>query len=194
MKSDDSLIMAGSADGYLHFFSFSRSSMIETDIFSFRSHSAPIQHIDVSPFLDDIILTCSSDWTIKLWKICEKERELINICTFQSQNVTEKINCVRWCPFNATVFVSVCGGGIIQVWDLSVSLTDPLFSRRCHSNFDVSSVLFSDKSPILVAASENGVIEVFSIHNSILDKGITGNSGTKDEQADRMRSSLSIMN
>lgn len=161
---NNSEIVAGTADGFLHMVSYSRSSLTEAEIVSFHLHRGPVQQLAFSPFMSNILLTCSSDWTIKLWMISKKQRDMKNALTFQSHSTTDKINSVAWCPYDATIFASAGGDGTIQLWDLSLSTVDPLFSIKSQFDGGITSILFSENAPILVAASETGAIEVFNLN------------------------------
>jgi len=96
----------------------------------FHGHTGPIYKIRCNPFWHEvdnpIFLTCSYDWTVRIWSTKQQTEKLI--CrTKGDQKKTEKegdlqlkqqVNDVCWSPKTSSVFASVANDGRIEVWDL----------------------------------------------------------------------------
>ena len=74
---------------------------------------------------------------------------------------------ICWSPDNSTVFASVTGDGRLDVWDISVNTLDPLTSVQTDRR--LSTVAFSNNSPVLVVGHEGGVVDVYSLNGSLAE-------------------------
>ena len=85
------------------FFSFSFTQLVSS---SFRSsyfgHSGPVYKLRWSPFCANTFLSCSADWTIKLWS--QEASEPL----FSFLPSADYVADVCWAPDNSTIFASVC--------------------------------------------------------------------------------------
>jgi len=155
---DPNYYLAGTEDGHIHKCSCSYS---EQHLESFFGHSGPVYKLRWSPFAPNTFLSCSADWTIKLW-----DQENPNaIFTFSS--TTDYVADISWSPNNSTVFASVTGDGRVDVWDISVNTLDPL--TYINTGLRLSTVAFSIASPVLVVGHEGGGVDVYSLEGSLAE-------------------------
>lgn len=95
---------------------------------------APVYGIKYSPFINEVFLSCSADWTIKLWHI-ERQNPVIN---FQSAVVShwfalghapvnwqwhrwqKSVNSIAWSPKSSVIFACV-NESAVEVWNLQLS-------------------------------------------------------------------------
>ena len=68
-----------------------------------------------SPFSADVFLSCSSDWSIRLWRRGIYKSVLDLTSTYSG------VYDVAWSPRRATVFAAVKQGQV-EVWDLESSM------------------------------------------------------------------------
>ena len=94
---DPSIYVTGTEDGMLHKCSVSYS---EQYLESYFGHSGPVHQVKWSPFVSNVFLSASADWTVKLWS----EESENSVLTFQSGN--EQVSDVCWSPTNGTVFAT----------------------------------------------------------------------------------------
>lgn len=69
----------------------------------------PVYSVQWSGYKPGLFLSCSADWTVKLW-MEGKENALL---TFTTSN--DEVNDVHWCPNNSTVFGCATNGGRLEV-------------------------------------------------------------------------------
>jgi len=112
--------LAGTEDGVIHKCSCSYN---EQYLESYFGHTGPVYKIRASPFSSDVFLSCSADWTAKLWdsKVTEAP-----VHSFHSMDLKDVVHDISWSPNKATVFGSVTGDGRIEIWDLETSTLDPV--------------------------------------------------------------------
>jgi len=155
---DPNYYLAGTEDGHIHKCSCSYN---EQHLESFFGHAGPVYKLRWSPFCPNTFISCSADWSIKLW-----HQESPNaIFTFFS--TTDYVADVAWSPNNSTVFASVTGDGRIDVWDISANTLDPLASIQTGKR--LSTVSFSEASPVLVVGHEGGGVDVFSLEGTLAE-------------------------
>jgi len=86
---------------------------------NYYGHMGPIYRVRCNPFWDanlcPIFLTCSYDWTVRVWH--EKDSECKLIC-HQIGSLQQQVNDVCWSPNTSSVFASVANDGRIEIWDL----------------------------------------------------------------------------
>lgn len=75
----------------------------------------PVNCVVWSPFNPDVFLSCSSDWTIQLWK----QHHLKPMLGFTSAQ--KAVYDIKWSPKWPTVFGAVTEGQL-EIWDLSSSM------------------------------------------------------------------------
>lgn len=209
---DPSLYFTGTEDGVVHHCSVSYGEQLE----SFRAHSGmllsfrfsclcaptapplvcvdragPVYRLKISPFLSQAVITCSADWSVKLWDIGSG----LPPCVFQTTDSLEAVTDVCWSKTHSTRFASVTGDGRIMLWDTS-SFT-PLIDHRVDdptaSGSPVGSllrrkrlttVLFAHDTPVLVTGDGTGSVDVYRV------VGLPPPPPTVDEQVEALSKSL----
>ena len=155
---DPNIYIAGTEDGHIHKCSCSYS---EQHLENYFGHSGPVYKLRWSPFCENLFLSCSADWTIKLWNQERPE------CIFSFSSSTDYVADICWSPNNSTVFASATGDGRIDVWDISVNTLDPLCTIETGRR--LSSVAFSNNSPVIVVGHEAGAVEVYSLKGTLAE-------------------------
>jgi WD40 repeat protein len=123
--SDDSTVyLAGTEDGTIHKCSCSYN---EQYLESYFGHAGPVNKVHCSPFVPHIFLSCSADWTMKLWDAHKADKEIL---TFQAVDLSDVVHDVCWSPNISTLFGSVTGDGRLEVWDLARSTLDPVMTWK----------------------------------------------------------------
>ncbi|KAJ3327131.1 hypothetical protein HDU91_004450, partial [Kappamyces sp. JEL0680] len=109
-----------------------------------------------SPFLSNAFLSCSADWTVRLWNH-ELEDEV-----FKFQSGKDTVNDIAWSPHNSTMFGTVSSNGRLEIWDLRYSVLDPVIN---HSVLDrqLTAMCFASQGPIVVTGDDYGAVSVFKI-------------------------------
>jgi WD40 repeat protein len=157
---DPRIYIAGTEDGPIHKCSTSYS---EQYLETYMGHKGPVYNVQWSLFRPGLFLSCSADWTTRLWTE-EKESELL---IFQS--ASEQVNDVQWCPTNSTVFGTVTNGGYVEIWDISVSTVKPVAMKRPAGKAKQNCLLFSDVSPVVVCGGAGGSVAVYRLFNCTRD-------------------------
>ncbi|KAI9099413.1 WD40-repeat-containing domain protein [Phlyctochytrium arcticum] len=150
---DSNIYMVGTDDGHIHRCSCSYNEQYLTTYFG---HTGPVNRIRWSPFASGIFLSCSSDWTVRLWNQ-ENEESLLK---FQSGKDT--ITDLAWSPASPTIFGCVSTDGRMEIWDLQFSVLDPAI---LHTVLDrqLTSIVFASKSPVVLTGDDTGAVNVYKL-------------------------------
>ena len=114
--NDTTQYFCGTEDGIIHKCSVSYNDQV---LESYFGHLGPVYKTRCSPFYSDAFLSCSADWTIRLWN----QKTSKPIFTFQSG--LDYVMDIAWSPYNSSVFGSVSRDGRIEVWNLEKNTLDP---------------------------------------------------------------------
>jgi len=136
---------------------------------NYYGHMGPIYRVRCNPYWHPndcpIFLTCSYDWTVRVWH--EKDSDCKLVC-HQIGNLQQQVNDVCWSPNTSSVFASVANDGRIEIWDLKRdSLAPQLFQwdQDPKTGEDITTpktvVKFSKTSPVILAGSTDGKVCVY---------------------------------
>uniref|UniRef100_A0A3Q0QZP1 Dynein axonemal intermediate chain 4 n=1 Tax=Amphilophus citrinellus TaxID=61819 RepID=A0A3Q0QZP1_AMPCI len=144
--TDSSIYLTGTWEGLIHKCSFSNTQQF-----------CPVNCVAWSPFNPDVFLSCSSDWTIQLWKQ-DHSKPLLGFTSAQ------KAVCdVKWSPKWATVFGAV-NEEQLEIWDLNLSL-DPVIVQPAAPGVRMTSLLFSSQTDCVVVGDSVGEVAVYQLKN-----------------------------
>ncbi|XP_033737005.1 WD repeat-containing protein 78-like isoform X1 [Pecten maximus] len=150
---DSNIYIAGTEDGHIHKCSCSYN---EQYLDSYTGHNGPVYKMEWSPFVNDIFLSCSADWSIRLW---HQERNK-PILSFFSLN--KSVYDVTWSPRSSTVFACV-NEGRVEVWDLSLSTLDPQIVSNPTSGAKQTAVTFAKNSECILVGDSEGQVTVYEL-------------------------------
>jgi WD40 repeat protein len=114
---DPQQYLAGTESGTIHKCSCSYNESYLQD-FTGHEPGMPVYKIRWSPFAPNIFLSCSADWTAKLWKDDNSGSASPSkfLLSFTSSN--DYVGDIRWAPSYSTVFGTVTGDGKLDIWDI----------------------------------------------------------------------------
>ena len=137
-----------------------RVSYKDTYIESYFGHQGPVYKVRCNPFDPNIFITCSYDWSIKIWT----SKQSKPLLTCKSMNRTSQINDIEWSPFTSTIFGCVIDDGTIEIWDLSKRTIDPIISV-CLNKIPKKSIKFSLNSQVVATGDADFNIDIFRLYN-----------------------------
>lgn len=167
-RHDPSTYLVGTEDGLVHRCS---TSYNEQFLDTYYGHSGPVYRVQCNPFMSHAFLTCSADWTMKLWttKPPHGHPPETPLLTFQSTDLYDAVNDVVWAPQNSTSFAAAMDDGRIELWDLAEKPLDPIvvhYPQAEKPQRRRTCVRFSPNSPVLVAGDDQGSVDVMRMYNT----------------------------
>ncbi|KAI8801466.1 WD40-repeat-containing domain protein [Cladochytrium replicatum] len=150
---DSNIYLVGTEDGHIHRCSCSYN---EQYLSSYFGHTGPVYKVKWSPYLPSVFLSCSADWTVRLWDQDHEE------CVFKFQSGRDSVTDIGWCPWSSTVFGCVASDGRMEIWDLQFSVLDPVLS---HTVLDrsLTSITFASRTPVVLTGDDTGAISVYKL-------------------------------
>ncbi|XP_045108688.1 dynein intermediate chain 2, ciliary-like isoform X3 [Portunus trituberculatus] len=120
-------------------------------LFVYPAHSSPVRKVAWNAHHTRIFLSCSVDWTIKIWL----QHTLAPLVVL---DVGGAVAGVTWSPFSSSVFVAVTDEGRVYVYDLFLRRCRPLCVQSLLQRRRVAatSVAFNPFHPIVVVGGERG--------------------------------------
>ena len=110
--------LIGTEDGIVHKCSCSYN---EQTMHDYSGHEGPVYAIRWSPFVPGVFVTCSADWTLRIWR--EDKDEAVRVVTTGLHAIAD----CAWSPRASTVLVTVDEAGL-SIWDFAVEELDPVAS------------------------------------------------------------------
>jgi dynein intermediate chain, cytosolic len=103
-----------------------KSGLNQYDVY--RGHSGPVMGLHFHPLVgsvdfSDLFLTCSADWTVKLWRAKSLAKPSTSPHTiaplYSFDEADDYVYDVKWHPNHPAVFGSVDGSGRFDLWNLN---------------------------------------------------------------------------
>ncbi|NWS72286.1 WDR78 protein, partial [Crotophaga sulcirostris] len=152
---DTNFYLAGTEEGHIHKCSCSCN---EQFLQTYRGHKGPVYKVAWNPFSTDMFLSCSADWSIILWH----QDSQTPILTFSS--TTAFVHDIMWSPKSAFIYAAA-NESRVEIWDLSVSIFNPVVSYFASPGVEFTSVLFANNTDCLLVGDSNGEVGVFELQN-----------------------------
>ncbi|NXI43275.1 WDR78 protein, partial [Galbula dea] len=152
---DTNIYLCGTEEGHIH-----RCSALCSEQFleTYRGHKAPVYKVAWNPFSTDLFLSCSADWSMILWHQ-DSQRPLL---TFNSTPAF--VQDIMWSPKSAFVFAAA-NESRGEVWDLTVSILDPVISCAASPGATCTTVLFAKNTDCLLIGDSKGEVRVLELQN-----------------------------
>ncbi|NXO46006.1 WDR78 protein, partial [Locustella ochotensis] len=152
---DPDIFLAGTEEGHIHCCSCSGKEQI---LGTYRGHKGPVYKVAWNPSSTEMFLSCSADWSILLWHR-DSHSPLL---TFTS--VTAFVHDIKWAPQSAFIFAAV-NERRVEIWDLTVSIFNPVLSCAASPEGNLSSLLFARNAECLLLGDSCGQVGVWQLHN-----------------------------
>ncbi|XP_026229533.1 WD repeat-containing protein 78, partial [Anabas testudineus] len=150
---DSSFYLVGTGEGLIHKCSCSNSQQfLET----YRKHFCPVNCIAWCPLIPDVFLSCSSDWTMQLWKQ-DRHNPVLSFTSTQTM-----VCDVKWSPKWATVFGAV-NDEQLEIWNLSASILDPVIVQPAAPGVKMRSLLFATQTDCVLVGDSDGRVTVYQL-------------------------------
>jgi len=167
-RHDPATYLVGTEDGLVHKCS---TSYNDNYLQTYYGHSGPVYKVRCNPFVSTAFLTCSADWSMKLWtmKPIPGHQANTHLLHFMSTDLNDSVNDVIWHPHNSTSFAACMDDGRVELWDLSEKPLDPIvvhYPRDLQFQRRRTCVRFSPNSPVLIAGDDQGSVDVMRMYNT----------------------------
>ncbi|NWR85731.1 DNAI1 protein, partial [Furnarius figulus] len=149
-KKIDYLFLVGTEEGKIYKCSKNYSNQF-LDVF--EAHHMAVDTVSWNPYHLKVFISCSSDWTVKIWDH-----------TIKTPMFTYDLSCavgdVAWSPYSSTVFAAVTTDGKAHVFDLNINKHEPLCTQLVvtRKKNKTTHIQFNPVYPIIIIGDERGLI------------------------------------
>ncbi|XP_064618477.1 dynein intermediate chain 2, ciliary-like isoform X3 [Lineus longissimus] len=149
-KQTDYLFLVGTEEGRVHKCSKAYSSQF---LDTYMAHHMAVYKCAWNPFHPRIFLTCSADWSVKIWDHTCKDP----LFTF---DLNSSVGDVAWSPYSATVFAAVTADGKVHVYDLNVNKYEAICEQSVvqKKKTKLTHIAFNPTYPILIVGDDRGYV------------------------------------
>ncbi|KFU86753.1 Dynein intermediate chain 1, axonemal, partial [Chaetura pelagica] len=149
-KKIDYLFLVGTEEGKIYKCSKHYSKQF-LDVF--EAHHMSVDSISWNPYHPKIFISCSSDWTVKIWDHTIKTPMFV-------YDLRCPVGDVAWSPYSATVFAAVTTNCKAHVFDMSINKYEALCTQQVavKKKNKLTHIQFNPVYPVLIAGDEQGHI------------------------------------
>lgn len=162
-KKNDYLFLVGTEEGKIHMCSKAYTSQF---LDSVDAHNMAVYKVRWNPYHPNIYVTCSADWTVKIWEMSSKtsidKSDTSNdansrkpLFTFDLNN---SVGDVAWAPYSSTVFAAVTADGKVFVYDLHINKYEPLCEQMVaqKKKTKLTHIEFNPVYPMVIVGDDRG--------------------------------------
>ncbi|XP_073511212.1 dynein axonemal intermediate chain 1 [Phyllobates terribilis] len=144
----DYLFLVGTEEGNIHKCSKAYSSQF---LDTFDAHNMAVDTVRWNPFHPKVFITCSSDWTVKIWEHSVKKPMFVF-------DLNSAVGDVAWAPYSSTVFAAVTTDGKVHVFDLSVNKYEALCQQAvvAKKKTKLTHIEFNPIYPVIIIGDDRG--------------------------------------
>lgn len=147
-KTTDHLFVVGTEEGQIHKCSKSYNNQY---LLSFEGHNMAVYTVCYNPFHQNVFLSASADWTVKLWDHDQDKAVL-------SFDLNSPVGDVAWAPYSSTVFAAATSDGKVYVFDLNENKYQPICEQQVVRKAKLTHVSFNPFEPILLVGDDKGSV------------------------------------
>ncbi|XP_061172173.1 dynein intermediate chain 2, ciliary-like isoform X1 [Saccostrea echinata] len=170
-RKNDYLFLVGTEEGKIHQCSKAYSSQFLDTV---DAHNMAVYKVRWNPFHPRIYITCSADWTVKIWEVSSKttaDRSEGTQVEAQTKkplftfDLNNSVGDVAWAPYSSTVFAAVTADGKMFVYDLNINKYEPLCEQMVaqKKKTKLTHIEFNPKDPIVIVGDDRGNVTSLKI-------------------------------
>ncbi|CAA9987095.1 cytoplasmic dynein intermediate chain, putative [Plasmodium knowlesi strain H] len=134
----------------------------------YNIHHGPLTAAQFHPLIDgipddhnDLILTCSVDWSCKMLSVKEPHNALYTFDCFD-----DYLMDVKWNPVHPAIFATCSSNGNIKVWNMCLDLDCPYFDMTVQAK-STNKIAWSCDGKKLIAADSDGALTLWNASSEV---------------------------
>jgi len=147
------LFVVGSEEGRVHSYSKAYTSQFLT---AYEGHDMSVYSVCWNPYHPGIFLTCSADWSIKLWEVNTQS-------PIMSWDHNTGVGDVAWAPFSSTVFAAITNDGKLRVYDLAQNKHEPIGVTQVTKKARATHVAFNQQHAVVAVGDDHGNVHILKL-------------------------------
>jgi dynein intermediate chain 1 len=155
------LFLVGTEEGMIHLCSKAYSGQYQE---TWKDHNLAVYSVKWNPYHEEVFLSCSADWTIKMWRTDMKRP----IVTFDLDN---ELGDIAWAPYSSTCFAAVTSTsnqeGKLYIYDLNQDKHKELSCMPTTKKSKALHVAFNPSGPYILVGDQRGGVISFKLPTSL---------------------------
>uniref|UniRef100_A0A8C2UM17 Dynein axonemal intermediate chain 1 n=1 Tax=Chinchilla lanigera TaxID=34839 RepID=A0A8C2UM17_CHILA len=149
-KEIDYMFLVGTEEGKIYKCSKSYSSQF---LDTYDAHNMAVDAVTWNRYHTKVFMSCSSDWTVKIWDHTIKTPMFI-------YDLNSAVGDVAWAPYSSTVFAAVTTDGKAHVFDLAINKYEAICNQPvvAKKKTKITHVEFNPIYPIIIVGDDRGHI------------------------------------
>eukprot|EP00918_Siedleckia_nematoides_P049891 GHVU01109260.1.p1 GENE.GHVU01109260.1~~GHVU01109260.1.p1 ORF type:complete len:711 (+),score=130.97 GHVU01109260.1:17-2149(+) len=182
-KEKDYNFLVGTEEGKVHSCSKNYSSQfLET----YSAHHMAVYRVAWNCFHSNIFITCSADWSVKIWDASSKSSE--PVFTF---DLNSSVGDVSWAPYSSTVFAAVTADGKVHVFDLNTNKYEAICEQTvvAKKKTKLTHIAFNPSDAIVVVGDDRGHVTSLKLSPNLrkAPKDKKAQDNVKPEEKEKQR-------
>ncbi|KAH9157643.1 hypothetical protein AeRB84_000516 [Aphanomyces euteiches] len=145
-RFSEHLFVVGTEEGKIHKCSKAYSGQY---LENYSGHHMAVYAVRWNPFHERCFLSCSADWTVKLWDHSVPD-------PIMSFDLGNSVGDVAWAPYSSTVFAAVTSDGKVHVFALAEKKNEPLCEQKVVKKAKLTHITFNTKESIILVGDDRG--------------------------------------
>lgn len=151
----DHVYLVGTDEGCIHKCS---THYLNQHIDVYRAHAGPVYGMEISPFMNNLLVSCGADNSIRLW--IEGMDDVI-----MTLSCPAAVYGIAFCPINATILISI-SGNMLSIWDLRRKTHIPCAEYAFANNIVLTYIKFSTSGDNVFVGDTTGKIHTFHLEDT----------------------------
>lgn len=154
-KQIDYLFLVGTEEGKVHKCSKAYSTQF---LDTFDAHNMAVDAVRWNPFHPKVFITCSSDWTVKIWEHNIKTPMFVF-------DLNSAVGDVAWAPYSSTIFAAVTTDGKVHVFDLSINKYEAICQQAivAKKKTKLTHIEFNPVYPVIIVGDDRGHVSCLKL-------------------------------
>uniref|UniRef100_A0A6Q2Y5Z2 Dynein axonemal intermediate chain 1 n=1 Tax=Esox lucius TaxID=8010 RepID=A0A6Q2Y5Z2_ESOLU len=161
-KQINYLFLVGTEEGKIHKCSKAYSSQfLET----YDAHNMAVDAVKWNQFHPKVFISCSSDWTVKIWDHTIRTPVFIF-------DLNAAVGDVAWSPYSSTVFAAVTADGKVHVFDLGINKYEAICQQPvvAKKKTKLTHIEFNPVYPIIIVGDDRGYVTSLKLSPNLRSK------------------------
>jgi len=150
-KLSEHLFLVGTEEGKIHKCSKAYNSQyLET----YEGHYMAVYTVRWNHFNPKIFVSCSADWTVKLW-------DHTRAAPLMSFDLNNQVGDVAWAPWSSTSFAAVTADGKVHIFDLNENKNEAMCEQKVVRKAKLTKVSFNlrgNEAPIVLVGDDHSCV------------------------------------
>lgn len=161
-KQQDHIFLVCTEEGKVHKCS---KAYINQFLDTYDAHHMAVYSVAWNTFHPKIYLTCSADWTVKIWDHNCKD-------PLFTYDLGSAVGDAAWAPYSSTVFAAVTADGKVFVFDLNINKYEPICEQTVvqKKKTKLTHVAFNMTYPILIVGDDRGNVTSLKLSPNLRKK------------------------